>query len=204
METDEEQQLKQLSQLNPDIITRYLESTSRMMDASNAPSQEDDNDALPESEDDEETLENVLSALIHPISSARANVAPAVVNLQTVSSMNSPRPFSMPVSRPPTPWHSSPPPSLPPSSLGLSEHTDTALPEGPPFREFYWPGQKPAISNYSQDAQPVIQMVIDKYKVQICTIDVFSSEKASLGWMDDIWAQAMQSQGEDWVLTECT
>ncbi|KAF8991343.1 hypothetical protein BDQ17DRAFT_1332928 [Cyathus striatus] len=94
-------------------------------------------------------------------------------------------------------------PISPTSSLGLSKHADKALPEGPPFQEFYQPGQKPAISDYSQDAQPATQMVIDEYEVWICTIDVFPSEKASLGWMHNIWAQAMESQGENWVLMEC-
>ncbi|KAF8979660.1 hypothetical protein BDQ17DRAFT_1338141 [Cyathus striatus] len=48
----------------------------------------------------------------------------------------------------------------------------------------------------------VILMVVDEYEVHICTVESFPSEKDSLTWMCDIWVQAMESEGEDWILTE--
>ncbi|KAF8993059.1 hypothetical protein BDQ17DRAFT_1431996 [Cyathus striatus] len=191
---NEAQQLQQLSQYNPEVISKYLEKVSRRTDPSDADEDvadpeeyNDDDEPLPESEDDKDVLDsNTFSHSIQPVPSARP--APVILSLHTFSSFNSPQPLAVPVSR---------------MGLAASWNSSPAPVSSPGPENFVLPdGQKPAISDYIQDAQPVLQMVVDEYKVCICTVEAFPSEKASLGWMRDIWTQAMDSQGEDWVLTE--
>ncbi|KAF8990929.1 hypothetical protein BDQ17DRAFT_1547031 [Cyathus striatus] len=206
--------------MDPNVIEEYLRQQSQRKGGMRNPPEK--NDKGIESEDDPEELNSVFSSSIRPIASS--NNASTPTALRVVSNTSAPRPMPRTVpqalaSSPPqvatrfaSVRSSSPPEALsstrgsspPRSSTRFSspEPFDVAKPEGPPFKALYQPGNKPAVSDYSLDAQPIIQMVINEYEVRISTVNAFPNEKKSLEWMRSIWADVMESQDENWVLTE--
>ncbi|KAF8998092.1 hypothetical protein BDQ17DRAFT_1328958 [Cyathus striatus] len=149
-------------------------------------SDSEESSSTPESEDDQDTVQKTFPTTIRPVLSANVH-QPSSKNLCTVSLTSSSQPTPTLLSTnssirlsSPLPW-SSPPPS--------SDPVGALLHEGPPFHNNYQSGGKPAIGDYSEDAQLLIQRVINEYEVRICTVAAFPSEKTSIGWMHMVWTQ---------------
>ncbi|KAF8987415.1 hypothetical protein BDQ17DRAFT_1335078 [Cyathus striatus] len=159
----------QLDQIDPNVIEEYLRQQRQQQ------SRRDRGAASGDLPKDNASSNNINTPTALRMVSKLAAPCPMPRPLtQDTSLASSPPQFttrftSVGQSSPPTEALSTAQGSSPPqSSIRFSspEASEVVNSAGPPFKPLYQPGNKPAVSDYALDAQPVMQMVIDEYEVR--------------------------------------